>query len=212
MAVIIFDLDGTLINTGDIAIDAYKSAMAEFSVKPADLPTDEQILKTFGLPDREIWQSLMPNHTAEEQMAAFHLSSTRIDEAMRHRDILLPHAREVVHELHRRGYILTTASNCGERYLDAVMATQGIGHLFDEPLCLESVHGTRKADILRQLVARYGQESKLYLVGDRYTDRDAAAEVGMPFIGCDFGFGDASELTGAIYIVKDLPGLLNYFT
>ncbi|GMA63378.1 HAD family hydrolase [Alicyclobacillus fastidiosus] len=211
MAVIIFDLDGTLIDTGSIAVEAYRLVLSEFAYKPDEFPSEEQMLKTFGLPDTEIWDTLMPRHTPEEQMIGFERAGQRIDDEIRKQDILLPHAREVVQELHARGYTLTTASNCGKSYLDAVMSSQGIGHLFDRPLCLESVQGTRKSDILRALISRYGGGEALFMVGDRYTDRDAAAEVNIPFIGCDFGFGDVSELTGAIHLTKDLPGLLDYF-
>ncbi|MFB5190812.1 HAD family hydrolase [Alicyclobacillus fastidiosus] len=211
MAVIIFDLDGTLIDTGSIAVEAYRLVLSEFAYKPEEFPSEETMLKTFGLPDTEIWNTLLPKHTLEEQMIGFERAGERIDDEIRKRDILLPHARDVVHELHDRGYTLTTASNCGTSYLDAVMSSQGIGHLFDRPVCLESVHGTRKSDILRALISRYGEGEALFMIGDRYTDRDAALEVNIPFIGCDFGFGDTTELTGAVHLVKDLLGLLEYF-
>ncbi|MFD1675691.1 HAD family hydrolase [Alicyclobacillus fodiniaquatilis] len=211
MAILIFDLDGTLINTASIVVDAYHRVLTDFSYDKAALPNEEQVLKTFGLPDTEIWRQLMPKHTPAQQMNGFEQASGRIQKDMAVQDILLPHAKEVLIELHARGHVLTTGSNCNQAYLDVVMTTQGIGHLFDRPLCLESVSGQEKADILRTLKARYEPDGDLYMIGDRYTDAEAARKVHIPFVACDFGFGDPSELAGATHKIQSLPELLALF-
>lgn len=210
MTVLIFDLDGTLINTGPLAIHAYKQAMVTCDFKSEEMPTDEAILKTFGLPDPEIWSTLMPKRSPEEQIRAFHLAGDSLRDSMGKADITIAGARETIAQLHRRGYTLTTASNCGLDYLDMAMSVQGLGEWMDRPLCLESVHGRKKVDILHELIRRY-EHQDMVMIGDRSTDRDAAKAVDIPFVGCNFGFGDAGELAGAIAVVSDLPQLLNVF-
>lgn len=208
--VIIFDLDGTLINSGPIALSAYRKAISTHDPLAMEQPTDEDILKTFGLPDREIWATLLPQRTEEEQWNVFLTSGVFMRDGLAQNDVTLPGATTVLKELHQRGYILTTASNCGIAYLDDVINTQGFQPWMDRPLCLESVNGVKKADILRAHVNRYAG-GELVLVGDRSTDRDAAAEVNIPFIACHFGFGEPHELEGAFASIHELTELLTLF-
>ncbi|WAH36713.1 HAD family hydrolase [Alicyclobacillus dauci] len=212
MAVLIFDLDGTLIDTGQLAISAYRRVLINYGYTPDELPTDEQILKTFGLPDTEIWSTLMAKHSDPAlHRLAFRESGDLIYADMEQNAVLLPHARDVLVALKRQGHTLTTASNCGQQYLDAVLDTQGIREFFDSPLCLETVKGTKKSDILREHLTRYDREDCV-MIGDRSTDRDAAVEVDMAFIGCNFGFGDRTELAGAECIIQSLPELVQYMS
>lgn len=120
--------------------------------------------------------------------------------------MLFPHAREVLAELKADGYTLTTASNCGTGYLELVLDTQELRPYFTSPLCLESVNGRRKADILAEHFRRYDSKSAI-MVGDRNSDIEAADVFDVPTIGCAFGFGDPEELAGARAIIHSLDEL-----
>ena len=210
MNTLIFDLDGTLIHTAKLVLPAFHRAIRCFPQYP--LPSERMMLGTFGMPDDEIWETLMPTATPDERAAAHRLCDEFIREDLFRHDVLLPDARDVLTALRDRGHTLTIASNCGVAYLDAVLDSQGIRPLFDRPLCLQSVNGRRKADILTAHFQHFPRMSAV-MIGDRKTDIEAAQAHGIPAIGCDFhaGFGENHELAGAAHIIQSLGELLDMY-
>jgi phosphoglycolate phosphatase len=208
MSILIFDLDGTLIDTSRIVIPSFTKALRHFPNTP--LPSKQTMLGTFGLPESRIWEELMPDSPSEMRQAAQTLSSMYIQEGLRENDILIEGTREVLDQLQKRGHILTVASNCDMEYMNGVLDSQGIRHYFSHPLCLESVSGYRKADILAEHL-RHFDKAECFMIGDRYTDIEAAKYHGIKAIGCDFGFGNAKELLGSLYIITEIHELLDIF-
>lgn len=207
MTTILFDLDGTLIDTTPQVLPAFRKTLAAFDVP---IPADAVLRSTYGMPDDEIWAMLMPEASAARRKEAFHHAEAQSKAGMFEQDLLFPHVREVLSELVARGCVLTTASNCGQPYLDAVLDSQAIRPFFTHPLCLESVGGARKADILRTHFERFDKSSAV-MIGDRASDIEAANEHGVPTIACTFGFGTPAELAGAIAHINDLRELLALF-
>jgi len=207
MKTLIFDLDGTLINTSAAVFPAFRSALRMFGVQP---PSEDVMARTFGLPDVEIWRTLMPNSTDAERQEALAASERFVGEELERLDVLLPHARETLIELDQRGHVLTVASNCGTQYLDAVLDSQGLRSLFQRPLCLGSVRGVQKADILSAHFQHLAKTDAV-MIGDRASDWNAAKEHGIQFVGCNFGFAKPEELEGAETVIHTLPDLLKLF-
>lgn len=207
MATILFDLDGTLIDTASLVLPVFREVLRHVQ---ASVPADDVLLGTFGMPDQTIWNLLLPTGSDSQREEAKRLSDSFIRERMQDTDVLLPHATEVLAALKDTGHTLTTASNCGIDYLDAALDTQGIRPYFTHPLCLGSVQGKRKADILTAHFRRFSKAGAV-MVGDRHTDIEAAQEHGIPAVGCAFGFGDPDELAGAVAVIRALPELLPLF-
>lgn len=208
MANLIFDLDGTLIDSTFVFVPAIYSMLRHFPEVPE--PSESKIQSTFGLTDDELWDVLMPDATAAERSKAYEFRNKYVKENMQNARLLLPNAFHVLKTLQERGHILTTASNCGTVYLNSVLDSQKIRGFFTNPLCLESVHGEEKADILRYHLQHMKKENT-FMVGDRASDIDAAHAVGIPAIGCQFGFGDANELKNADFVIFSLEDLLDRF-
>lgn len=208
MTTIIFDLDGTLIDTTTLVLPAFREVIRHFDGMP--MPSEETMLKTFGMPDQAIWGVLMPTASLDQQNYAHALTDNLIHDRLAEVDVLLPHAVEMLTTLQERGHTLTVASNCGVPYLDAALDSQGIRPFFTHPLCLGSVNGQRKADILTAHFQRFAKSSAV-MIGDRRSDIEAAEAHHIPSIGCAFGFGDAVELAGASTIIHSLKELLPMF-
>ncbi len=206
MATLIFDLDGTLVNTSAIFIPAIRLTMSHFP--HVMQPTEQTIQKTFGFTDDEMWKTLMPESTESERALAFELRDSIIVKNMHEASVLLPDAFDVLSKLHQRGHQLTTASNCGTVYLNAVLDSQGIRHFFSSPLCLEMVGGQKKADILTRHFQHFSKENA-FMIGDRSSDIEAAHEHEIQGIGCQFGFGEKEELKNADYLITSLFDLLD---
>ncbi len=208
MSILIFDLDGTLIDTSKIVISAFIKAIRHFP--DVTLPAEKTMLGTFGQPDYKIWEVLMPNCSDEERREADELSGKYIQEGLIESVVLMGGSRSVLEHLQKLGHTLTIASNCGIDYLNSVLDSQGIRDYFNHPLCLESVSGQNKADILAEHIRFFGS-SGCVMIGDRYTDIEAAKYHDIPAIGCDFGFGNTHELQGASQIIHHLSELLDIF-
>lgn len=206
MMTLIFDIDGTLIDSKAVVFPAFRRVLEQFSDQAA--PSDEVLGMTFGLPDSKIWEMLLPNASDDTRDKAFHKSEELITQGMFHQSVLLPHALDVLQELHLTGHRLTTASNCGVDYLNAVLDSQSIRKFFTEPLCLGSVNGVKKADILTAHFQRFPKDNAV-MIGDRLSDVEAAQEHGITSIGCCFGFGNDDELRMADHLIYSLTDLLS---
>ncbi len=208
MAMLIFDLDGTLVDTSSIFIPAVYQTLSYF---PQVLtPSEEAIQKTFGLPDDLLWETLMPDTPAKVRQLACTFLSELLEKEMFKVNVLLPYAFDVLDQLHKRGHTLTTASNCGTSYLNAVLDSQHIRRFFAAPLCLGMVDGICKADILVQHL-KGAAKNEVYMIGDRHSDIEAAHLCDIPAVGCKFGFGDDAELQDAEYVISSLQELVNLF-
>lgn len=208
MATIIFDLDGTLIDSSRLVLPAYKFAIRHFPGH--DVPSDDTMNSTFGMPDPQIWETLMPHATNIQRQEAYVLAGEFVQQAILKESILLPHALDVLTELKARKHVLTVASNCGEDYLDAVLDSQGLRPYFTHPLCLGLVRGQQKADILTRHFEHFSRAGSV-MVGDRHSDIEAAEHHGIPSVGCSFGFGQDEELRKATTVIRSLPELLPLF-
>lgn len=208
MTTLIFDLDGTLIDTASILLPAFRAAIRCFPEFPQ--PADSVLLGTFGLSDHDVWQLLMPGGTPEQHEKALKLTEAYVKNGLFETNVLMEGAFEVIETLHRRGYTLTTASNCGEAYLANVLDSQGLRPYFTRPLCLGSVRGVCKADILSEHF-RHFPKADAWMIGDRKTDIEAAMAHDIPSIGCDFGFAAEGELEHATKVIHHIRELLDLF-
>lgn len=198
MTTVIFDVDGTLVDTRATIYPAFREVIRHFPEQPQ--PTDEVIGKTLGNPDTVIWKMLMPYASEEQRQTAFRMYETIVRRRFDLSQCLIPGTREMLEDLQGLGYTLTTASNCGEDYLNQVLDTLNLRRYFTDPLCLESVAGTKKADILEAHFRKFPKASSV-MVGDRQTDIDAATAFDVPTIICAFGFGKDEELSGAAGVI-----------
>jgi phosphoglycolate phosphatase-like HAD superfamily hydrolase len=203
-AIIIFDNDGTLVPSHEVANPAIQAAFADFCEKrriDASVPTDERIRELTGQPGEVFYRALLP---AEHQSLASELRSFCLDREVVE---MLRRARfydgivEMLRELQSRGVLLALASHGGERYIGAVAQRLGYGAIFDRIY----FHGRdgllTKGAMARRAMGELGASTGLF-VGDRRADLEAAREVGMGFAGCLYGYGSREELEGADYLLR----------
>lgn len=204
MKTVIFDVDGVLVDSSALTIQIISGLLKTLERCPGSQP--ERICETFGMSITDMWNYLMPGCTWSEQKKMSDAYDEQIVEALKDVSVLLPGVRKVLTQLRDAGYRLTVASNCGIRYMDAVLDSQNIREFFVCPQCLQSVHGTEKADILKWHLREHS--GTFVMAGDRRSDVQAAHKAGIPCIGVRSAFGSKSELEEAdmwIQNVEQLP-------
>jgi phosphoglycolate phosphatase len=211
--IIIFDNDGTLVPSHEVANPAIQTAFALFCKEKGietPVPTDERIRELTGQPGDVFYRALLPR---EHQGWAAELRSYCLDHEV---EGMLRHARfydglgEMLATLHARGVRLVLASHGGERYIGAIAERLRYETLFDRIYHHGREGLVTKGAMARQAMSELGNGSGL-LVGDRRADLDAAREVGIPFAGCLYGYGSAEEMEGADLLLgspTDLADLL----
>jgi phosphoglycolate phosphatase len=208
LSVLLFDLDGTLVETTRLSIPIIQTEIKKYT--HLKLPDAKTIQSAFGLPYKEFWELLTPNATEHEVRSISHQYEKRLLKTLENENVLLPYAKEVLTELKRRGHTLSTASNCSTAYLNGVLESQQIKDFFYEPLCIERVGGLVKKDILLAHF-KHLNKAEAFMIGDRSSDIEAAKEHHIPAVACHFGYADDGELEGADYHIYTLKDLLEIF-
>jgi phosphoglycolate phosphatase len=199
---IAFDLDGTLHWTEKALVPAIQEAMRDMGLEPAEA---RRINALYGEPLEEFCRRLLGLERGD--------GCDRFREGIRRHQrktlprqgSLYPGVREALLHLSSLGATLVVISNAGSDYIELVLRTFGIRHLFSRLLGADS--GASKAKRLESLRTSTDWPSTV-MVGDRYHDMEAAKSAGVFFIGCSYGYGSAQELAGADEIIERATGLL----
>ena len=209
---VLFDLDGTLVATDRFWVGAAergcRRAFDELGLDRRQ-PDAAGWMSLVGLPLREGFRALFPDlapgqlavvmeHCVAEERAALADGGAE----------LLPGAREALEELRRLGVRTAIASNCEAPYLDAMVAGLDLDELVDEAYCLDTPGISSKAEMLARLLEVFETRSAV-MVGDRYTDAEAARKSGLPHVHLARGFRQAGEHIDADAVLEGLGGLLD---
>lgn len=183
---VIFDLDGTLVDSFGLFISIYNSLVGRYRLKPLSLDEAErlrqsspcEIMARVGLPYRKLpW-------IARDFMS---LMGQRRQETA-----LFGGIGRVLHELHGRGVRLAVVSsnsleNCRR------MLGDDIGGLMDWIEGGASLFGKHRR--IRRVLAILGvQPGRAIYVGDQLPDADAARAAGVAFGAVSWGYGAPEAL------------------
>lgn len=208
---VLFDLDGTLVATERFWVAAAargaERAFAELGLR-RELPTAAEWLSMVGLPlasgfelvfsdlDAALRERVMAR-CVEEEEAALRAGGAAP----------LPGALEALRELRARGLALGIASNCSAGYLESMLRDLRLGELVDDARCLHSPLVRDKADMLAQLLERFGTRSAV-MVGDRASDAAAAHINGLPHVHLASGFAPQHERVDAEAVIAHMGELV----
>ena len=216
MKLAVFDMDGTLANNDDVAIEAAREGLREYWAEAAEvvaLPTPEFIRNLVGLPSNEYFGRMLP----PDRQGDVERLATRIEDLEAAR---LAHGEgrcfegvgEALEAIRGDGWRTALVSNCRRTYFDANLMHVLERRWFDETLCLSDL--PTKAANVREVIRRIAGEPGVsigVMVGDRSTDVDAGRANGLLCIGSLYGFGTAEELTCSdrtLRSIAELPAVL----
>ena len=202
---VIFDLDGTLWDSGDSVGESWNIVIQRAGY---DLTvTADDLRRNMGKTMNEIADDLFGFLPEEERYALARrcevFENAYITE---HGGRLFEGVRETLKELYDAGVKMSIVSNCQEGYIPAFLTSMDMHRYFiDYEEWGRS--GLLKADNIRLVMERNGAERAVY-VGDIQKDADASAKAGVPCIWAAYGFGHIDKPAGVLNEFRELPQVL----
>lgn len=185
---LVFDLDGTLIDSSPSILDAMRGAFVACGLQPARVMTAELI----GPPLRETLALLAASRDEAILSALVEAFKTRYDSEGYRLTTVFPGIAAMLERLAAQDYPMFIATNKRLRPTQLILAHQGWGEYFRGVYALDAFAPPLpdKRAMLGKLLEhhRLDAHSTLY-VGDRDEDGAAAAANAMPFAWASWGYG-----------------------
>lgn len=204
---IIFDLDGTLIDSLSDLADATNHMLTSLG-----RPRIEQdaVRSLVGQGARRLVERALAGASGEEVEQGLALF---LDYNYRHiadRTVPYPGVRETLDTLKGRGMRMAIISNKNVALCREVVSALGIDRYFEEILGADSLPFRKPSpEPVLKLLADFGvAPERAALVGDSINDIAAGKGAGVRTVGCTWGYGDQLELKDADYRVGELVELL----
>lgn len=208
-SVVLFDVDGTLVDSADAVASTISYALSVMGLPGKSV---DELRKYVGPP---LWDTfaeygLTPEET-EQAVQAYRA---------RYREIFLdpplfPGIRPALEKLHAAGLPLATATSKYVVMAEKQMEYLGLDTLFAVIAGAPPTPGSTKESVIREALERLEQMghdvSRPVLVGDRIFDVEGAHNVGIPVIGVKWGYEQPGEFDTAdanVDTPEDLVALL----
>lgn len=200
---VLFDLDGTLVDTNYAHVLAWWHAFrtAGYDVAMAD------IHRKVGMGADRLVAALIDREDEQVATGHRHFYAPYLEQLQP-----FDSAAELLRAAAGLGLEVVLASSAEQEEVDALVAALGVGDVVSAVTSSADAEASKPApDILAAALARTGlQAADCVLVGDTVWDVEAAAKAGMPCIGVLSGGIPAAELraAGAVEIYRDAAELL----
>ena len=207
---VVFDWDGTLIDSTSKIVSSMQNAIAELAL-PAI--SDESVMGIIGLGLPEAVRTLYPE---AEQALLDQLRqgySRHFIEADQTPCSFYPGVELVLEELKSQGHKIAVATGKSRRGLDRVLTNLDLHGYFDASRCADETASKPSPLMLHELLAELNEESSASLmVGDTAFDLEMAANAGMPSVGVSYGAHPVERLLphGPVKIIDQFDQLLHY--
>lgn len=201
MDCIILDIDGTLWDTTPVVAKAWGEALKD----RADIawrPTADNLKQLFGRPMWAIAAAAFPELPSEEQMELMDRCCEYEEQALEKiPGNVFEGVVETIKKLSEK-YPVCIVSNCQAGYIELTMRALDIENYITDFEC-PGYSGLPKGENCKLVMERNGFTSAVY-VGDTQGDADAAAFAGIPFVFCEYGFGNADHYDHSIQKFSEL--------
>jgi len=190
---ILFDLDGTLTDSGEGIINCAILALEHFGIAVPDRealrvfvgPPLEKTFREFGIP-------------ADKTDEAIAIYRSRYIPIGKFENTPYPGIREMLQTLRAHGHRLFVATSKPESMSVEILEHFDLAEFFTD-ICGATFDGSRstKEDVISYLLAENATSGQVIMVGDTVYDILGAQAHGIPAIGVDWGYGSTQDMIHA---------------
>ena len=206
--ILIFDLDGTLIDSSAGVVEAVNYALSRNGL-PEESP--EKIRKYIGYP----LETMFADFTKSPYEPLHREFQQKARECMIPSATALDGVNEVLEKLHFEGYRMGVATTKIRRHLEGIIDKLGWRKYFSSTVGADDVTNVKpNPEALHHVLNSLGADvSETVFIGDTENDVLAAKAVPMKVIGLASPYGRVGDLLSAgpdyfIETIGDLPGLI----
>ena len=207
---ILFDLDGTLTDSGEGIINCAEKTLRHLGITPPDRTTMRSFV---GPPLLDSFPKFgIPADQAEEAVRIYR--QFYVPEGM-FQNYPYPGIEEVLEKLCNDGHTLFVATAKPEHMSVTILEHFGLSQYFEGIFgaIIDGLPDT-KASVIARILEAYPDAKDVILVGDTVTDVKGAAVHNIPTVGVSWGYGEVADMekAGAVAIVNSMDELYEYLS
>lgn len=209
--VVLFDLDGTITDTGIGITDSLMYALKKMNI---EVKNREELFPFIGPPLAESFR-MFYQFSDEQIKLATQYYREHYGKIGIHENQIYDGMEELLKRLKEAGAKLAVATSKPEPFAVEIIDDWKLTPYFSY-IAGSSVDGSRrsKADVIEYALENCGvsDKTKVVIIGDRKYDIYGAKQAGIDSIGILFGYGDRAELeeAGATYIAENMDAVYEY--
>lgn len=187
---VIFDMDGTLVNTYRGIFNSYTYAAKKMGLA---LPDDVLVGAAIGAPLSDVFASKFGLDQESVRTAVEYYRSYYAESGFRE-IVMYDGIKELLLYLKDNGYKTAIATLKREDFAVAIVKDLGLESFFDVLYGIDDKDKLTKSDIINQCLDKLGLEpNEAFYVGDSFYDAVGSAQSGLDFVSVTYGFGFRSE-------------------
>lgn len=190
---ILFDLDGTLTDSGEGIINCAALALEHFGIP---IPQRDALRVFVGPPLHDTFRQFgVPEDQVDE---AIRIYRSRYVPIGKFENTPYPGIRELLEKLRAQGHRLFVATSKPEDMSVEILEHFDLARFFDR-ICGASLDRSRssKDAVIAYLLQQHGAGEQMVMVGDTVFDILGAAAHGIPAVGVAWGYGSVEEMKKA---------------
>ena len=189
---IVFDWDGTLMDSAAYIIECLQTALNDLNLPQK---SDSEIKNIIGLGLKEALAVLLPEASESDLKTLTARYRDHFFSQDKETSQLFDGARDLVEELHNQNYFLAVATGKGRHGLDKVLKETGLGEYFPITRCADEAHSKPHPQMLMDIIDWYGVEaSETIMIGDTEYDLQMANNANAHGVGVTYGVHDEQRL------------------
>ncbi|MBT1065038.1 HAD-IA family hydrolase [Bowmanella sp. Y26] len=191
---VIFDWDGTLMDSGARIVSAMQTAARRANLP---VPTDDAVKDIIGISLLPAMQILFGKLPAQQQDLLFESYKQEYVEKDKTPTPMFNGAGDLLDRLSGQGTLLAVATGKARRGLNRVWQETNTGHYFQASRCGDEAESKPSSDMLVQLLNELNVEaSQAVMIGDTVYDMQMAQNLNMDRIAVSHGVHSAERLAG----------------